>query len=111
VPNVEAPGSRLGNFFHIAHNYAFSPQTLRRLARKCGFAVARIEALDGDLPRTRLFGVFQRPFSDQPPLNGELPKDNPDGRAEALRKYDRWYLLTAASLRKKVTHFRRQHLD
>jgi len=111
VPNVEAPGSRLANFFHIAHNYAFSPVTLERLARKCGFVARRVQALDGDLPRTRLFGVFQKPFCGVPPVNGELPKDSPDGRAEALRKYDRWYLLTAASLRKKVTHFRRQHLS
>ena len=111
VPNVEAPGSSLGNFFHIAHNYAFSPATIKRLATKTGFAILRVDALDGDLPRTRLFGVFQRPFTPGKAPNGDMPRDNPEGRAEALRKYDRWYLLTAATLRKKVTHFRRQHLS
>ncbi len=111
VPNVEAPGSRLGNFFHVAHNYAFSPLTLQRLARKCGFEALRIEALNGDLSSTRLFAVLQKPAIHAGSTNGDLPKDNPVGRAEALRKYDRWYLLTAASLRKKFTHFRRQHLS
>lgn len=110
VPNVEAPGSRLSNFFHVAHNYAFSPATLRRLALKTGYQVQRAEALDGDLPRTRLFGVFQKPAAANHRPQGELPRDDAAGRAEALRKYDRWYLLTAASLRKKVVHFKRQHL-
>ncbi len=110
VPNVEAPGSRLSNFFHIAHNYAFSPATLTRLALKCGFEAQRVEALDGDLPRTRLFGVFFKADAQAARDTGRLPQDNAEGRAEALRKYERWYLLTAASLRKKVTHFRRQHL-
>jgi 2-polyprenyl-3-methyl-5-hydroxy-6-metoxy-1,4-benzoquinol methylase len=112
VPNVEAPGSSLSNFFHLAHNYAFSPATLARLARKAGFAVGRVEALDGDLPQTRLLGVFRKPGPEgSEPADEPLPADSAAARAEALRKYDRWYLLTAASLRKKVTHFRRHHLE
>lgn len=111
VPNVEAPGSRLGNFFHIAHNYAFSPATLKRLAQKTAFAVKRLEALNGDLAGTRLFTVLQRPLTETTEPVTELSADDPASRSSALRDYERWYLLTAASLRKKFTHFRRQHLS
>jgi len=49
VPNVEAPGSRLSHFFHVAHHYVFSPRTLQRLAQKTGFKTRKVDALDGDL--------------------------------------------------------------
>lgn len=108
VPNVEAPGSRLSHFFHHAHHYNFSPRTITRLAAKTGFAVQRVTALDGDLPGTRLFTILQKPETEAahaPPLP---PGDDPAQRAAALRRYERWYWLTAASLRKKFTHWLRQ---
>ena len=37
----------LGVFFHVAHHYCFSPRTLHRLAQKTGFAVKRVDSLDG----------------------------------------------------------------
>ena len=41
----------------------------------------------------------------------DLPKDDdPAARAEALRAYGRWYWLTAASFRKKITHWKRQRV-
>jgi len=107
VPNIEAPGSRLSHFFHPAHHYCFSPLTLRRLAQKTRFTARRIEALEGDLPGTRLLAVLEKPASDAPAA-GQLARDDAAARAAALRKYSRWYWLTGASLRKKVTHWKRQ---
>ncbi len=107
VPNVEAPGSRISHFFHRAHHYHFSPRTVSRLAVKTGFSVQRVAALDGDLPGVRLVAVLQKPETGSPdqPLP---PGDDPAARAGALRRYGRWYWLTAASLRKKFTHWRRR---
>ncbi|MBI3876956.1 MAG: class I SAM-dependent methyltransferase [Verrucomicrobia bacterium] len=110
VPNVEAPGSRLSHFFHIAHHYAFSPRTLQRLAQKTGFKVRRVDALDGDLPGTRLAGVLEKPDGPAAPQPTRFIRDDPDERAAALHRYERWYWLTAASLRKKVTHWKRQRV-
>ncbi len=109
VPNVAAPGSRLSHFFHPAHHYNFSPATFERLARKTGFEVTIIAELDGDLPRTRLNGVFKKPTANSgEEASDNLPKDDPGQRGDALRAYSRWYWLTLASLRKKVTHWFRQ---
>ncbi|MDA0723109.1 MAG: class I SAM-dependent methyltransferase, partial [Verrucomicrobia bacterium] len=112
VPNVEAPGSRITHFFHAAHHYAFSPATFERLARKTGFAVKTIAALDGDLRGTRLNAILEKPAEAEADSgsasDGDLPKDDAASRAEALRAYGRWYWLTAASLRKKITHWKRQ---
>lgn len=108
VPNIEAPGSRLSHFFHPAHHYCFSPLTLRRLAQKTGLAVRRIDALDGDLPRTRLFAIFEKPAAADPVPADPLARDDAAARAAALRAYSRWYWLTGASLRKKITHWKRQ---
>ncbi len=111
VPNIEAPGSRLSHFFHVAHHYAFSSRTLQRLAQKTGFHSNRVAALDGDLPGTRLNAIFEKlaPTAPVPALTKFL-RDDPDERAAALLRYERWYWLTAASLRKKVTHWQRQRL-
>lgn len=108
VPNVEAPGSRLSHFFHPAHHFNFSPATIARLAQKCGFEVETIQALQGDLPGTRLNGTFRKPLKAVSATDDKLPADKPADRAEALRTYGRWYWLTLASLRKKVTHWKRQ---
>jgi 2-polyprenyl-3-methyl-5-hydroxy-6-metoxy-1,4-benzoquinol methylase len=108
VPNVEAPGSRLSHFFHVAHHYNFSPRTLQRLAQKTGFKVRKIDALDGDLPGTRLNAVFEKPAAAEAAMPTKFIRDDPGDRAAALKKYERWYWLTAASLRKKVTHWKRQ---
>lgn len=109
VPNVEAPGSRLSHFFHPAHHYNFSPATFERLALKSGFEVLDVSALDGDLPGTRLNGTFRKPEDGKEQMaDGEMPGDDAAARAEALRAYGRWYWLTLASLRKKVTHWQRQ---
>lgn len=109
VPNVEAPGSRLSHFFHPAHHYNFSPATFKRLALKTGFEVLELGALDGDLPGTRLNGTFRKPKSvEEPKREGSMPGDDASARAEALHAYGRWYWLTLASLRKKVTHWQRQ---
>ncbi len=108
VPNVEAPGSRLSHYFHIAHHFAFSPKTLQRLGTKGGFRIVKIEALDGDLPGTRLLGVFQKVKSLKPDLPLKFIRDDPDARADALEQYERWYWTTLASLRKKITHWKRQ---
>ncbi|MBM3877673.1 MAG: class I SAM-dependent methyltransferase [Verrucomicrobia bacterium] len=108
VPNVEAPGSRLSHFFHHAHHHAFSPRTIERLAQKTGFKTRRVDALDGDLPRTRLNAIFEKPAGPDAPQPTRFIRDDPVERAAALRRYERWYWLTAASLRKKVTHWRRQ---
>jgi 2-polyprenyl-3-methyl-5-hydroxy-6-metoxy-1,4-benzoquinol methylase len=105
VPNVEQPGSRLSHFFHVAHNFNFSPATLRRLALSTGFEVESIEALDGDLPGTRLFAVLTK---GRTPETSSLPSDGAAERAASLKRYGRWYTLTLASLRKKVTHAMRQ---
>ncbi len=105
VPNVEHPGSRIGHFFHEAHNFSFSPNTLSRLAIVSGFSVKQMESLDGDLPGTRLFAVLLNAGS----APGEnLPADDADDRAHDLDAYGRWYALTFASLRKKVTHAQRK---
>ena len=105
VPNIEAPGSRLSHFFHTAHHFAFSPGTLRRLAYKTGFSILRIESLDGDLPKTRLFAVLKNtpPPDSIPPL--ETIRDDYEKRAAALNQYEHRYWLTGASLRKKFTHW------
>lgn len=111
VPNVEAPGSRLSHFFHVAHHYAFSPRTLHRLAQKTGFLANRVIALDGDLPGTRLNAIFEKLApSAQVPALAKFLRDDPGQRAAALLRYERWYWLTAASLRKKATHWQRQRL-
>ena len=110
VPNIEAPGSRLSHFFHVAHHYCFSPRTLQRLAQKTGFEVRRVDALDGDLPGTRLFGVFEKPVTAETAMPTRFIRDDPNERAAALRAYERWYWLTAASLRKKITHWQRQRM-
>ncbi|MBI3192346.1 MAG: class I SAM-dependent methyltransferase, partial [Pedosphaera parvula] len=109
VPNIEAPGSRLSHFFHEAHHFCFSPQTMRRLAQKTGFAVRRVEALDGDLPGTRLFAVLEKPITELA-LPASLARDDAAARAAALREYSRWYWLTLATFRKKITHWKRQRL-
>ena len=108
VPNIEAPGSRLSHFFHHAHHFCFSPRTLRRLAQRTGFSVRRVEALDGDLPGTRLFAVLEKSGAAITVQPEQLERDEPAARARALRDYSRWYWLTGASLRKKVTHWKRQ---
>ena len=108
VPNIEAPGSRLSHFFHRAHHFSFSPRTLQRLAQTAGFKVRKIEALDGDLPHTRLFAVFEKPKILETTLPAKFVRDDAVERAAALRSYEKWYWLTAASLRKKVTHWQRQ---
>ena len=105
VPNVEQPGSRLSHFFHVAHNFNFSPATLRRLAMLAGFQVKSIESLDGDLPGTRLFAVLIKGDS---PDTSTLPADDAAQRASSLVCYGRWYWLTLATFRKKFTHARRQ---
>ena len=110
VPNIEAPGSRLSHFFHRAHPFSFSPRTLQRLAQKAGFKVRKIEALDGDLPQTRLFAVFEKPLTLEATLPAKFVRDDALERATALRNYEKWYWLTAASLRKKVTHWKRQRV-
>jgi 2-polyprenyl-3-methyl-5-hydroxy-6-metoxy-1,4-benzoquinol methylase len=108
VPNAEAPGSRLSHFFHVAHHYCFSPRTLQRLAQKTGFKVKRVDELEGDLPKTRLNAVFEKPVAAEVDVPTKFIRDDPNERAEALRRYERWYWLTAASFRKKITHWRRQ---
>ena len=108
VPNIEAPGSRLSHFFHRAHPFSFSPRTLQRLAQQAGFKVRKIEALDGDLPQTRLFAVLEKPLTREATLPAKFVRDDAQERAAALRRYEQWYWLTAASLRKKVTHWKRQ---
>ena len=114
VPNVEAPGSRISHFFHAAHHYAFSPATFERLARKTGFSIKAVAALDGDLRGTRLNAILEKPADADAGSASEgkeeLPKDDPAARAEALRAYGRWYWLTAASFRKKITHWKRQRV-
>lgn len=107
VPNIEAPGSRLSHFFHVAHHHNFSPHTLQRLAVKCGFRTRQVSELDGDLPRTRLLGIFENSTPD-PDVALHFIRDDADERATALRRYERWYWLTGASLRKKITHWQRQ---
>ncbi len=108
VPNIAAPGSRLSHFFHVAHHYNFSPRTLQRLAMKGGFAVNRVEELDGDLERTRLFGVFQNVPDQRPNVSERFIRDDPNERMDALNRYDQWYWITLASIRKKFTHWLRQ---
>ena len=105
VPNVEQPGSRLGHYFHEAHNYNFSPNTLSRLALVSGFEIEEMTALDGDLPGTRLFAVLRK---TDVPMPEELPADDASERAGKLESYGRWYSLTLASLRKKIEHARRK---
>ncbi|MBL6763596.1 MAG: class I SAM-dependent methyltransferase [Verrucomicrobiae bacterium] len=105
VPNIQAPGSRLSHFFHVAHHFNFSPRTLQRLGMKTGFKINRIEELDGDLERVRLLGVFE----NHPKVELDVPhrfiRDDAGERAIALQKYDQWYWFTLASIRKKFTHW------
>jgi len=108
VPNIEAPGSRLSHFFHAAHPFCFSPATLRRLAYKTRYTVERIETRDGDLPNVHLFAVLRKPEPLEKSSSPEVMRDDPEIRAEALKKYERWYWLTGASFRKKITHWIRQ---
>lgn len=108
VPNIEAPGSRLSHFFHIAHHFNFSPRTLRRLAIKGGYTVKRVEALDGDLQDTRLFGIFENRPEQLVEVPESLIRDDPQERTESLLKYNQWYWFTLASIRKKFTHWFRQ---
>ena len=68
----------------------------------------KIEALDGDLPQTRLFAVLEKPLTREATLPAKFVRDDAQERAAALRRYEQWYWLTAASLRKKVTHWKRQ---
>jgi hypothetical protein len=35
-------------------------------------------------------------------------RDDPNERAKALKRYESWYWTTFASLRKKMTHWKRQ---
>ena len=105
VPNIEAPGSRLSHFFHPAHPFCFSPVTLRRLAYKTGFSVERMESRDGDLPNVHLFAVMRKPESQEKIPSPKIIRDDTEFRAEALKKYERWYWLTAATIRKKFTHW------
>lgn len=107
VPNVNAPGSRLSHFFHVAHHFNFSPATLQHLATKTGYTVKRVNELDGDLPHTRLFGVFVNRRPKKSETNGTL-RDDPQERSRALTSYESWYWRTLASLRKKFTHWQRQ---
>ena len=107
VPNIAAPGSRLSHFFHVAHHYNFSPRTLQRLGMKTGFKVNRIDELNGDLERTRLFGIFKKEDAQQPDISERFIRDDPTERMEALHRYDQWYWVTLASLRKKFTHWLR----
>jgi len=37
-------------------------------------------------------------------------RDDANERAAALHRYERWYWLTAASFRKKITHWQRQRM-
>ncbi len=37
-PNIAAPFATFGRLFHFAHTYNFSPNTLKLLALRCGFA-------------------------------------------------------------------------
>lgn len=108
VPNIQAPGSRLSHFFHVAHHFNFSPRTLQRLGMKAGFNVNRIEEMDGDLERTRLFGVFQKVADPKQDVPARFIRDDAQERAAALRQYDQWYWYTLASIRKKFTHWWRQ---
>ena len=110
VPNVEAPGSRLSHFFHVAHHYSFSPRTLQRLAQKAGFSVKRVDSLDGDLPGTRLNAVFEKLAATEAGVTTRFIRDDANERAAALHRYERWYWLTAASFRKKITHWQRQRM-
>jgi hypothetical protein len=70
--------------------------------------VRKVEALDGDLPGTRLYAVFEHPLVPDNIVPIKFIRDDATERSRALRQYERWYWLTAASLRKKVTHWKRQ---
>ncbi len=107
VPNVQFPGSRISHYFHPAHHYAFSPNTLRHLAIKTGFDPRRVEELDGDLPHTRLKGTLVK---EEPTADAAKPVDDADQRAAALDAYGKWYWMTLASIRKKFTHWKRQQM-
>jgi 2-polyprenyl-3-methyl-5-hydroxy-6-metoxy-1,4-benzoquinol methylase len=108
VPNIVAPGSRLSHFFHVGHHFNFSPRTLQRLAKKTGCEIVKIEELDGDLPKTRLLGVFRKVAHPKPDVAVRFVRDDPNERAKALKRYESWYWTTFASLRKKMTHWKRQ---
>jgi len=108
VPNIAAPGSRLSHFFHVAHHYNFSPNTLRRLGLKTGFSVEQVEELDGDLPRTRLFAIFRNTPEPAPRSEVKSLRDDPEQRSRDLHRYNQWYWVTLASLRKKIIHLFRQ---
>ena len=81
---------------------------MKRLGQKTGFKVRRVDALDGDLPGTRLLAIFEKPVKVEPLPATRFIRDDPEERAAALNEYERWYWLTAASLRKKVTHWQRR---
>lgn len=104
VPNVQYPGSRISHYFHPAHHYAFSPNTLKHLAIKTGFNPVRVEELDGDLPHTRLNGTLVK----EDPSTEAKPTDDAQKRAQSLDTYGHWYWMTFASLRKKITHWKLQ---
>ena len=74
---------------------------------KTGFRVKRIDELAGDLPRTRLFGIFKKETQSAEPTE-RVMRDDPNERMDALYRYDQWYWVTLASLRKKFTHWFRQ---
>ena len=63
---------------------------------------------DGDLPGTRLNAVFEKPTAAEAHVTTRFIRDDASERAAALRRYERWYWLTAASFRKKITHWQRQ---
>jgi 2-polyprenyl-3-methyl-5-hydroxy-6-metoxy-1,4-benzoquinol methylase len=52
-PNLAAPFSAPGHWFHFAHVYNFTPWTLLALARKCGFELQKWLS-DDDNPNLRI---------------------------------------------------------
>lgn len=107
VPNVEAPGATVRNFFHLAHPFNFSPMTLRRLARKTGWGIELLETPDGDLPDTRLNATLVN--LRKPADAGELLglREDAEARRDALERYFSWYGRTLGSFRKKWRHWQR----
>ncbi len=65
-PNLTAPLARPGRCFHQAHIYNFTPQTLRQLAQRAGFAPLRQFSSPTD-PNLQL--LFRRHVAGKPPLD------------------------------------------